>query len=359
MAGFLLQENVQGSNEASRSAMTPQNIIRRFRSAQGSVNLFALEGRPAVELLSTNPLAGFCLAVNERLTTVPSIAPLSTARRYMVKPQREILGWLGFQPASEAIAKIGRKCVPEALNLDLCRRFRGALRNEKVRELLAHTPRINAGVMALVCDTPLLPYLSHGLLQEVSRRHSENSRSETAEVLRDVYELDRELEHRPPQQAFRSIRQVQERHQELIEEINKCGGKNHRSRLFPPPPIQGLKTLHFTVTPITTVGALQALGRSQRNCVASHAGRISKGKYYVYCVFFGQKEYTLALSQTPFGKWEMSELKGHCNTPAPGSLIRLIDEWLKRHQQQQKPETTRRYTEAKYKYPSTQLSLLD
>lgn len=315
-------------NRAKELSLSAKGIIHEFASAHGCLELFVQEGRPAVELLTANPLVGFCLAVNEYIQQPAEIAPLSAARFYVTKPQREILAWLGFRPASEAVVKIGRKCVPKSLTIERCREFRLALREKQARKLLAHVPRINAGVMALVGEVGFLPYLTPALLLTVSQDSAEDTQPKCAELLRDIHHLDLELEHQGPRPEFSSISQMHQRHQELIAEIFRRGGRKHRERFFPPPPLDGIATNTLFITPVTTVGGLQALGRDQHNCVASYASRILAGQCYVYKVIADRDVWTLCISKNSSEKWEVSELKGLCNHAAPRNITQAVQQWL-------------------------------
>jgi hypothetical protein len=304
------------------------DIIKRFKSAQGSLQLFLREGKPAIELLTANPLAGFCLALNADIKQPAELSPLSAAHAYVTKPQREILAWLGFTPATEAVAKIGRKCVPESLSIARCRGLRQALRHEDVRQMLAHLPRINAGVMGLVSNRMLLPYLTPQLLLEVANNATEDTRSDYAQLLTDIYELEVELCHEAPTQKCSSKNEMRTLHQKLIEEIVRSGGRYYKQRIFPSPPLLGVTTNDLTIMPITKIGELQALGREQHNCVAAYARRISSGECYIYRVAMKNSVCTLCITQKDGGAWQISELESVCNKPAPEEVVHVVQQWL-------------------------------
>ncbi len=261
--------------------MSAKNPIERFQSARGAIRLFVLEGKQAaVYLLTSNPLAGFCLANNTDIKCPPEPSPLAAARFYVTKPQREILGWLGFRPATEAVAKIGRKCVPESLTIERCRRLRQALRREDIRQLLAHLPRINTGVLALVAEGELLTYLAPQLRLQVAEGAIEDGPPEYIELLRDIHELRLELGHGEPTRKLSSVKEMRIVHQELVEEITRSGGRRYRERQFSAPPVSGITKVDLTITPITNVGGLQTLSRSQHNCVAAYVRSVSNKECY-------------------------------------------------------------------------------
>lgn len=60
--------------------MTGQELIESFRQAKGTLTLFVGEGKARVELLRSDFLAGFFLALNDHFLQPATIAPLATAR---------------------------------------------------------------------------------------------------------------------------------------------------------------------------------------------------------------------------------------------------------------------------------------
>jgi hypothetical protein len=304
------------------------SILSRFRSCHGSIELFALEGREALNLLASNPLAGFCLAVNGEFTKQAKLWPLSAARTMMTKPQRDILAWLGFRPATEAVAKIGRKCVPESLSLDRCLRLRRTVSHDRHRHLLAHLSRVNAGVIALVSERDQQPLLTPRLLSEVAESPIEDTRAECSAFLADIRQMWREVRRDERLPALMSLNRVRALHDELIKEINRKGVRWFRGRIYPPPPLPGITTNDLIVTPITNVDDLQALGRAQHNCVASYARRVLSGNTYIYRVTAGGGHVcTLCLVKARNGFWRVAEFRGVCNRPAPPETISPLHRW--------------------------------
>ena len=285
-------------------------------------------GKEAVELLTANPLAGYCLAINEQIKQPAVLFPHSATQDLMAKPQRAIFAWLGFTPATEALAKVGRKCIPEALNIERCQRLLRTWRLAEVRELLAHVPRINAGVLALVSQREILPYLTPQLLLEVANNRAEELHPECVEWLIDLRDKQFELGQESRAPKCTSVAQIRVLRQRLGTEIIRCGGRIHRGLAFPAAPLPELNTKTLSITPITTIGGLRGLGEIQHNCVATYALSVTNGKRYVYKVTMNGKAYTLCLAIDPYCMWQVFELKGMSNCSAPSAVVQAVQQWL-------------------------------
>ncbi len=310
--------------------MSAKNLIKRFQSAQGSIQLFAREGLPAVELLASNPLVGFCLALNDTFRNPPHHSPLSAASALMQRKQREILGWLGFQPATEAVAKLGRKCLPESLNIERCKNLRRAVADPDIRSMLAHLPRINAGVIALVATPTLRASVSPQLLNAVADSVDEVSQESTAELLRDTLEMYILLQRtdRPPR--FFSHQRIREKHDDLVTEIIRHGTHRQIQGRFPRPPISGVYETDKQITPVCTMETLSALGREQHNCVGAYRDRILQGSVYIYRVCVNGEVCTLSLLKDGNNYYRLSELKAACNREPSTATQSAVRHWLER-----------------------------
>lgn len=316
--------------------MKEQNPIESFRQARGTLSLFVSEGKACSELLRSNPLAGFCLALNDQFLQPATIAPLATARELVDKPQREILGWLGFRPATEAVAKIGRKCVPCSLNVERCRRFRPALADLAMREMLAHVPRINAGVMALVSAAELRSYLTPSLLSEIAGRNDEDNTESTAETLLDVHEMRAvvRLGEQPPR--FTSRQQIMDAHTTLIQELNRPGTLRVNPQAFPPPPFPAHRAGDIQIVPLTSPSALQLFERELRILISAYAEVIREGDAYIYRALIHGEQCAVTLIRGLDNYWRVSQLMGYNNRPV-NRADAVVHQWLADVQPPQAP----------------------
>jgi len=303
-------------------------VVNRFRACRGSLELFAFEGKAAQELLESNPLAGFCLAVNDQFRPPPPVCPLAAAAHMLWKPQREILAWLGF-PGTEAVAKLGRKCLPESLTLHRCLRLRRSLRDETVRSLLAHLPRINGGVMDLITRRDGTRNVTPQLLAEVAQNRQEDGIETSAVLLEDARRMARLLRRQQELERIRTRQQLRELHDEMVHDYMQRRQTRAAQQLFPPPPIPGKTTEAGSIIPITTREQLVKLGREQHNCVASYASQILHGRVYIYRVTCGTEVCTLSLEWHKDGRWELQQIKTVCNREPSLAATALVEDWLR------------------------------
>ena len=296
------------------------SIIDKFKASKGCLELFALEGKKtALDLLASNPLCGFTLAQNHIFIKPTIHWPLAVARDLVGKPEREILGRLGFQPATEAIAKLGRKCLPESLTVERCLHLRRIVAESEIRSALAHLPRINAGVIGLVSTRALRQCVTQRLLLAVADSADELTHQPTADLLRDTVELHYSLLRRTNRlPRFVNRQRIREEHDHLVAEVARHGTYRYRRQIFPPPPIPEVAEAGKEVRYVRTSEGLQTLGREQHNCVGSYANRAMKGQVFVYRTCVQGEVGTLALTRDYHQRLQISEFKGTCNRqPSP------------------------------------------
>ena len=304
------------------------SIVEKFIADEGVVESFSSTGQPALELLASNPLVGFCLANNRIFHKPASLQPLIAARSQLQKPQREILNWLGFKPATEAVAKVGRKCIPESLTLERALQLRRILVDDETRGSLAHLHRINAGVIELVASRQLSSAITPQLLNAVASNDEEVINADTAMLLRDALRMRSLLQHKDPLQPFQSIHRIVKEHDRLSTELNARGMSSPTRLIFPHHPISGWQRPGEQITPIHSSDALQALGREQHNCVASYQEAILGGEIYIYRVEVQGEVCTLSIVDKGNKIYEIGELKAAYNAQ-PSELTQfVVRRWL-------------------------------
>ena len=303
------------------------SVVAKFHSCEGAIELFSRGGQPACELLASNPLAGFCLALTHIFKSA-TCAPLATANDLVQKPQREILAWCGFKPATEAIAKIGRKVAPESLTIERSLQLRRILVDGETREMLAHLKKINAGVIDLVSSIQLRKAITPQLLNAVADSDEELSDSETAPLLKDTLKMRSMLRRKDRLQPFASRRRIVEIHDELVLELNTRGNLRSSSKAFPPPPIMGWQRPGEQISAIRTIEELQAHGRKQRNCCRSYEDRLKRGTVWLYRVEVQGEVCTLSLIKNGAGGYKIGEFKAACNGTPSAMTQFVVRRWL-------------------------------
>jgi len=324
--------------EAFRSQL-PQRVghhIERFQSHQWNLLDLLSKEEAAQDLAESNPVLFWCLANNDQFRRPHGLAsPAEYARSHVGKKQREILGWLGF-PASECVAKVMRKIIPDAITTLDARMLRRAVMEPSASRFLACVRLINSGVLGLVCNPKLLHVVSPQLLAEVAKAEEEKTRQPTADLLIDAMYLMAVFQIRLPVPHFLSIGSIREFHDwVIVESRQKSEVAKRRSRekakqervfklrAFPPTPIPGTKD----IIPLTTKGALRAEGTEQKNCVGSYARKVRSGAIYIYKVLNPERA-TLAITVGPDGFWRRAELECAGNQPVSCLTEARVDEWL-------------------------------
>lgn len=100
-----------------------------------------------------------------------------------------------------------------------------------------------------------------------------------------------------------------------------------RDTALPIGPAAPIAPSPLVVTPIATVGALVAEGRTMHHCVATYAGRAAAGELCFYKVTLGDERLTVAVTYR-HGRWRIIEASGPCNRRPTPRARRQLDAWL-------------------------------
>lgn len=292
-------------------------VLEHFQCGQYGLIAVFRAAAAFLDLLVSNPPLAFCLADefgrDQRSTDVSGLLALR---------QAEIAERLGF-PATPAAARTLRKVVPESVTPDSARQLRQALRNDDAQRKLAHLGKINAGVMVLLGEEALRAAVTPVLLEDVAQDSREKYRAETADLLRDVLALERELRgsDRPP--VLTSVARVRKAHADLSEEYAVKKASGILDSRFPPPPVRGTAD----VVPLTDPRDLITEGLRQHNCVASYAPAVVRRDTFIYRVLRPQRA-TLAIRRQAGGRWYCAELKSACNGSVTPATRQAVQRWL-------------------------------
>jgi hypothetical protein len=308
--------------------MVDGDIIARFRERQGALMLLAaLEGKPALDLIHSNPCLAFCLALNWEFHRPTVSFPMHAAREQLRRRQRDISGWLGF-PGTEAFANLLRKVLPESASVQRCLDLREAVANAELARMLSHLPRINAGVLALVGRTQFHSILTPRLLAEVAMLPGEDTKADCARTIEDIHHMARLLAKDPPAQPIPSCKRLHLIHEAMVCEVNEREIPGYRGHDLPAPPLKGIRRGPARITPIRSTEQLNHLGREQHNCVASYASRIRRGEVFIYRVHTARETCTLAISRDNDKPWAIHDLRAACNHPPHPTTLRMVRGWL-------------------------------
>lgn len=307
-----------------RFALPPEvaRVCEVFPARHWRLLRLCAEGTEAVELLQAHPVLGFCVA-HWRDFIAPGTPVPSSLGRVPLLRQRDIARWLGF-PSGESAVKLLRKLPVATLHLGRLKALQQAVRRPGARELLAHVPHLNAGVLELMTDAALAGLVTPKLLAEVSADSAEESQPQAAVRLRAVTDLWQRLERPGVMRPFASLARLQAAQEELTAELQRRAALGLLGEPLPPPPLPGNRDIE----PLTTEAMLIEEGRAQHNCAGSLARRVRKGDCYLYRVLRPERA-TLAIERGDNGDWGIAQIKLACNEFPAARTCEAVETWLR------------------------------
>jgi len=207
----LLADEQKAAAFATFRTLLPEHVVRpveHFGSHQWAMFVLLRDRKEAYELAAHNPVLAYALANHADFRgTRQELAP-GDAGRHSTDRQRDILQWLGF-PGTEAMVKIFHKMAPESVSPIVLRHLRNALReDDRIPELLAHVPHINAGVLWSVISPNLREIMSPKLLLAIASNEDDMVLAQTPDKLSAVLALLKSVNWRPPATPMTTLVQV-------------------------------------------------------------------------------------------------------------------------------------------------------
>lgn len=291
-----------------------RGLVLRFNERRW--HLLALFARcpGAFDLAQSNPALAYALASNWAFRQPAVAQPMRAARSLVKKKQRDIMVWLGF-PGTEQARKVMAKLPPEEIHLETLFNLRRVLMQSELMKLLSHAPVITHSMVQFLNHPRSHPFLTPQFINDMAIcrltrtnewRPNKNTWSENYGSFIDMINMqDHGAQVRV--QPWRSVRELQQRHDELVDVFNAMGSTD---ALLPflPPPYPGKSG---EIEPITSFHELQEEGREMRHCVGSYCHYVRQGKCYIYRVISPIRA-TLSLWRNNHG-WELQQLRGMSN----------------------------------------------
>ena len=212
LAKDLLVDEHKATAFAAFRALLPGHIVpsvETFCSHQWSLLVLLHEYREACDLVDNNPVLAYALANHAlfrgtRLETAGGYAGQRSTDR-----QRDILKWLGF-PGTESTVRLFRKIVAESASPPVLRQLRNALlADDRTMRMLAHVPRINAGVLWTVVNPVLRNCVSQKLLLAIATNEDDMFFGQTPDRLATVLALLTESGQMGPATPLTTFAQVE------------------------------------------------------------------------------------------------------------------------------------------------------
>lgn len=303
----------------------PANVRRVIGPyAEGHWKLLAWMARTgdaAQDLAVSNPSLAFALACYREFRARRGRPVEAYPPPLLVhEKQRRILGWLGFPP-SEGVRHILQKVEHGAINAQRLLALRPRLADDRVRQRLAHLPRIGRTVLRMAADGSLLA-VTPRMLHDIQVRQLEPPDRRALALLHDVVRMWRQVRPREPLPQFHRFARIGEVHDQLAEEVNREAAARRVAAPPAPPPLAGTEA----VVALTTRQEFVEEGEAQHNCVASYFGSVALGYRAVYRVLEPERA-TLSLVRRR-GAWRIEQLKGPYNARVRPETRRAVSLWL-------------------------------
>ena len=296
------------------------------------LSMIARCGTPAIDLIRSNPALAWALASYWVFHKVAVASNKMRVIRRLLKngiKQTEILAWLGFPPTKSA-RKILMKIPHKGINCESLLMLRKLLKNDYAHKILSHLPIITDEVVNIMINPHLLPLVNFSLLNEIALCKNYYDLHDIGFYLFDSWNICNILQLNEGKIKFlKTITQVKEFHDSLVEQLNRAKQKGLNVPL-PPPPLPG----NDCIVPLTKSLDLIKEGREQKNCVASYIPLVARKmiyKYYIYKTIPPLERCTLSLVKKN-GKWRIEQLKMACNQPASKHTLLAVKKWLEENQ---------------------------
>ncbi|MES9898319.1 MAG: hypothetical protein ABW148_04760 [Sedimenticola sp.] len=285
-------------------------------------------GNPAYDLHHNNPTLLYMLA--SCWVFHPITQPMRATRSLLKKRQIVIQEWLCLPP-KRAVTRILRKISLPSITIINLLYLRSAITSvPDLVKTLGHLPRINSGVLRIVCDPKLRPFAGHSLLTEIGMDRDNDRWSKAGFVLNEITYMAED--QNVPLHRQDSLAEMADLHEALTYRINQNSLKRILSnRQFQQPPIPGNKMIH----PITSEKGLRQHAAQQKNCVGTYTRQILKGDLYIYAINQPQPA-TLSLLRRG-ETWELDELKAKFNRSVKKITAQAVDRWFAEHKCPRKP----------------------
>ena len=315
---------------------TVRDAVERFPNKH-RIGMLALIGRcpEALDVVKGNGCLAFMLMMN-RVFRRPAIHdPWDAVRRWIVRRQRDALGWLGGWPNTESVARVTRRVHPESLSVPFCFRLR-TLVAEQSAPILLHLPRVTSDVVSLLATPDIRTRIFPSMLDEVANAKLDKiDRPRTFWLVQDTLRLAAATAWRLPRR-FRSVREVKEIHGNMLERFLEDRPNWASSEIvnieFPDEPIPVPRLTQprdLWIEPIRNGRELLEESKSQRNCVFSYAADIVERRVAVYSIRRPERA-TLSLVPGNHGGWVIDQCLAAENKPVSRETLFLVAAYLTR-----------------------------
>ena len=284
----------------------------------------------ALELCATDDGLRVAYVLSQAHGLLPADSPsrrrsLDVARRLLPRKRREILGRFGLPPTTATLHLLSK--IPLAqLSGPLLVELRTLLHDEALRQRLSHLPVVSRSVVATL-SSPWGWRVSPAFLLELAL-HDDVEPGAVAILLRDANALAAQLDRVVP--VCHSRAQLEAIHDDLVERARKV--LTLSSVPLPTQPSRLLPNETDWVQPLPTMLALVDEGAQMHHCLGTlvdHRSLAEEGRFCAFRLHWPTR-LTLALARHHTGRWQIYDLKGFANAPAPDEAWQWAREFLGR-----------------------------
>jgi hypothetical protein len=324
-----------------------REMVGRFVARQWELLSLIVRCPEGAELIQSNASLAFALATLRIWRRPAPLQPWRTVRGLAMLRQREIAEWLGF-PGTERTVRTLRKIPANVVTVPRLFYLRSALFDPDMSKALSHAPRLNAGVLRLVCDRDLMAHIRPTLIEEVACDLKNESLPQVAYDLRNalLFASLFSIKSKARLPRFDSIRKIHEFHAEIAVRVYEEIGVEPTQEVvpdlpkftdvvLPPPPLHG----NTNIQPLTTARDLITESIVQYNCVTSYAPTLAARQGAVYRVEWPQRATLLIGPDLATGLWKIKELKGWANSSVDSETREQVERWLALHNRPHAPWT--------------------
>lgn len=292
--------------------------VEKLQTRQWKLLRLMEKSPAAVELAGINPALCFALAsykvFRQRFCTLEGATIVSKRR------QRDIAEWVGF-PGTDSAARILAKVRTESVSVDVLKSLSRMMCQPKKLKILAHLPRLNAGVLGILSKDSLLALVRPSFLSEIACSPEEDLHADAADMLSHLLEMKRTAVQDAPPPKIDSLACLRTLHAMVLAEYLRIDRR--QGGALPEPPIPGTET----IVPLLTGDDLREEGKVQNNCVGGYVSKVRRGQTFIYRVLEPERA-TLEISMTSEGDWNIGQLKCHSNVKASAATHQAVQSWL-------------------------------
>ena len=307
-----------------------RDLVTRFNDRHWQLlSMIARCGKPAVELLRSNPALGYMLANNWVFHKPAVKKPIRAIRGKLKRKQKQILKWLGF-PGTNTMRRILEKIPHYLINIQNLLYLRDAFRDTpECIKMLSYVPRINTQIFKIVSYRNLFEAVTPKLFREVSCMRPARKRYGVYYHLRDTVRIrDRIARYGEGviDLKLQSAKHIYRIHDELVQQHNLLV----RTREMPDVALaeNDLRNLDGHIEAIRTSKELMKEGDEMHHCVGSYVESAIVNRRFAYFRVLAPERCTLEVSKNT-RNWEINQIHTSGNGIPTEQTIDLVKRWLK------------------------------